>query len=122
MGHICRNKGSTRPPKKSTRQGEADALVAEAVSDALARGPFSPVSMRQNVIRVMAEMYYVCGTMYWPRGWVRALMVAMAPHGLDTTQASMRWYRNSLKDNPIIYEGVPHINSVALEGLMEEVC
>ncbi len=106
----------------SVRQGEADELVNEAIEDALARGPFSPDSMRGNVARVMAEMYYICGTMYWPRGWVRALMVAMAPHGLDATQASMRWYRNSLKDNPTIYDGVPHINGVALEGLMKETC
>ncbi|MDD9731083.1 hypothetical protein PVW46_14295 [Mameliella sp. AT18] len=76
----------------------ADALVAEALDDF---PPLPNSTMRANTVRLLAGMYYVHGSMAFPRGWVTPAMQAFIERGIDCPNARCwRSYRSDLKDNP----------------------
>ncbi|CTQ33914.1 hypothetical protein [Jannaschia rubra] len=86
----------------------ADALVEEAVADL---PPLPGLTMRANVARLLAAMYYVHGSVKFPRGWVRPAMRAFIDAGVDCSNARC-WhsYRSDVQDNPgqfLNTEGAP---------------
>lgn len=96
---------STEMPGACTVQAAADALVAEAIADA-------PIDLtwnqRECVVGVMLAMFNITGTMKFPRGWVRAVMLAFdaAGHPVRPTPASLRWYRRQIQNEPTLFAEV----------------
>lgn len=86
-------------PRRFTAQAKADDLVAEAIAD-------SPIDItwnqRESVVNLMLATFNITGTMAFPRGWVRAMMLAFeaAGHPHCPTPSSLRWYRRQLQDEP----------------------
>jgi hypothetical protein len=57
--------------------------------------------MRANAVRLLASMYHVHGSTDFPRGWVRAAMLAFVAAGVDCPNARCwRSYRSDVRDNP----------------------
>ncbi|WP_299653147.1 hypothetical protein [uncultured Tateyamaria sp.] len=95
---------STRPVpplpahQYSKTQELAEELVAEALDDF---PPLPNLTMRSNTVRLLAGMYYVHGSMAFPRGWVTPAMRAFIERDVDCPNAKCwRSYRSDLKDNP----------------------
>jgi len=84
---------------RTRRQPEARALVAEALEEA----PLDPSAPQGgSVVRLLSAMWYVCGTLSFPRGWVREVQLAMRDAGCSVpTPASCRWYRSALIVDPL---------------------
>jgi hypothetical protein len=104
-------------PKPCRSQDDADALVAEALADA----PIDPtVAQRVNMVRLMLAMYSISGSMLFPRGWARAVILAFESARADVpTLKSIRWYRSHLSDAPSRFANVPGIDRQLIEDLNE---
>lgn len=85
-----------------TTQSEADALVAEALSDF----PLDPgASERQNVVTALLSVANVHGGLVLPRGWVRSLQEGFDGAGLRVPDAGqLRWYRSAVARRPEGFE------------------
>jgi len=80
-----------------TRQA-AEALVLEALGDF---PPSSDFSMRANAVRLLVGMWFIHGSMAFPRGWVTPAMQAFIESGIDCPNPRCwRSYRSDVKDNP----------------------
>lgn len=104
-------------PKPSRSQHDADALVAEALVDA----PIDPnASQRINLARIIFAMYSISGSMMFPRGWARAVILAFEAAGAKApTLKSIRWYRSHLSDAPSFYANIPGIDRQLIDDLNE---
>lgn len=91
-GHRTVTDAHRRRVKACTLQNEADALVAEAAADF----PPSPdLPQRHNVVRLVQGVYFITGSMNFPRGWVRAVQSEISRAGaLVPTAAVCRWIRS----------------------------
>jgi hypothetical protein len=104
----------TRPQPKlplhryAKTQDAAELLVTEALEE---HPPKPSLSMRANTVRLLASMWYVHGSMAFPRGWVSPAMQAFINRGIDCPNARCwRSYRSDVKDNPgqfLTTPGVP---------------
>lgn len=109
---------STEVPGPCTDQAAADDLVAEAVAD-------SPIvltcNQRECVVGLMLAMFNITGTMAFPRGWVRAVMLAFdaAGHPARPTPSSLRWYRRQLQNEPTTFAGVWGADARLIQDLIE---
>jgi hypothetical protein len=114
-------RGESEPPRPYAGQDEADAVVAEALADAEARGgPLSDAAnCRQATARLMVEMWNVQGSWNWPRGWVRPFMLALDGAGFPTTREMARWHRCHVRANPDLFRGVDGIDVGAIDALIE---
>ncbi len=84
------------------RYKKAEPAMRELVAEALAELPPDPgLSQRANVVRLMLGMWYVSGTIRWPRGWVRQVMAGLGGRGCEVPSPSVcRWYRSALAQDP----------------------
>lgn len=100
---------------KTRRQPEARALVAEALEEA----PLDPSAPQAgSVVRLLSAMWYVCGTMYFPRGWVREVQLALRDAGCAVpTPASCRWYRSALIVDPLRFVHFKGVDPDLLEQM-----
>ena len=94
----------TRPQPKlplhryARTQDAAESLVSEALED---YPPLPGLSMRANTVRLLAGMWYIQGSMAFPRGWVTPAMQAFIERGVDCPNPRCwRSYRSDVKDNP----------------------
>ena len=91
-------------------QREADALVAEALEDPRFT-PRPDMRASDNVLRIALGMWFVGGSLNFPRGWVRSVMVACraagAPH---PNPKCIRWYRSKLRDAPHYFSTMPNVD------------
>lgn len=104
----------TRPQPKlplhryARTQDAAELLVAEALDE---HPPRQDLSMRANAVRLLASMWYIHGSMAFPRGWVSPAMQAFINRDIDCPNARCwRSYRSDVKDNPgqfLTTPGVP---------------
>lgn len=86
-------------------QDAADSLVAEALSE---HPPLPGLSMRANAVRMIASMWYVHGSLDFPRGWVRSAMLAFVSRSVDCPNArSWRSYRSKVSENPGFFLSSP---------------
>lgn len=94
-------------PKPARTQLQADALVAEAVQDS----PLYPhEAQRANVARLIFAMFAITGSMNFPRGWARAVILAFEAAGAKApTNKAIRWYRSRIAEDP---EGFASIHGV----------
>ncbi len=119
----------TRPQPKlplhryARTQDAAESLVAEATDE---HPPKQGLSMRANAVRLLASMWYVHGSMAFPRGWVSPAMQAFIDKDIDCPNARCwRSYRSDVKDNPgqfLTTPGVPVglIRQMELDLLADE--
>tara|TARA_R110002124_G_scaffold167131_2_gene334485 strand:+ start:1762 stop:2136 length:375 start_codon:yes stop_codon:yes gene_type:complete len=79
-------------------QKAAKALFTEALEDF----PPSPdFSMRANAVRLLVGMWFIQGSMSFPRGWVTPAMQAFIESGVDCPNPRCwRSCRSDVKDNP----------------------
>ena len=76
----------------------AEALVMEAFEDF---PPSADFSMRANAVRLLVGMWFINGSMSFPRGWVTPAMQAFIERGIDCPNPRCwRSYRSDVKDNP----------------------
>jgi hypothetical protein len=86
-------------------QGAAEALVAEALDDF---PPLPNLTMRANTVRLLAGMWFIQGSMAFPRGWVSPAMKAFIGNNVDCPNAKCwRSYRSDVKDNPAQFLSTP---------------
>ncbi|MGH1369482.1 MAG: hypothetical protein ACRBCL_12795 [Maritimibacter sp.] len=79
-------------------QDAAKALVKEALED---YPPSPEFSMRANTVRLLAGMWFIQGSMSFPRGWVTPAMQAFIDRGVNCPNPRCwRSYRSDVKDNP----------------------
>ena len=81
-----------RPVRPCPQQDTIDDLIAEAAADF----PPSPgLPQRHNVVRLVQGVYFITGSMNFPRGWVRAVQSEIGRAGaLVPTAAVCRWIRS----------------------------
>lgn len=109
------------PPIFHRTQASADALVAEALEDPRFR-PLIDVSKTGNALRLILGMWYVSGSTVFPRGWVRAGMVACIRSDAPCPNATCwRWFRSKLIDSPAYFFGVRGLHRELLVQLEEDV-
>ena len=97
--------GERTPPRATgtTAQADMDAVVAAAARIA---PPHPSYPTCANCLRLMLAMYRVSGTLNWPRGYVRGVMLALEDAGCPpTTQRVVRWYRSKLSSDPDMQVG-----------------
>lgn len=104
-------------PKPCRDQDRTDAIVAKAISDALAKKPFDKGIQRWTILRVLLSLFAVSRSLNFPNGWVRAALIQLKPHGVETTPSVMRWYRSQLASNPMQFQGVPELDPNLLARL-----
>ena len=99
------------PELPRIRYMKAEPLMLELVAEALAEFPPDPgLSQRANVVRLMLGMWYVSGTLTWPRGWVRQVMVGLRDRGCDVPNPTVcRWYRSALAQDPGQFASSPGV-------------
>lgn len=90
------------PPLPAHRYAKTQALAEALVKEALEDFPPSPdFSMRANAVRLLVGMWFVQGSMNFPRGWVAPAMQAFIESGVDCPNARCwRSYRSDLVENP----------------------
>lgn len=97
-----------------TREAAA-ALVEEAIADF---PPKAGLSMRSNAVRLVAGMWFITGSLHFPRGWVTAAMKAFMDHGVACPNAKCwRWYRSAMSQNPMIFANSPCVPVELLEQM-----
>jgi hypothetical protein len=107
---------SRNMPASWRHQNEADELVAEAIAD----WPIDVTwNQRECVVGVLLAMFNITGSMAFPRGWVRSVMLAFdaAGHSLPPTPCSLRWYRRKLQHEPEAFAEVYGVNPQLIEDL-----
>ncbi len=87
---------AARTPRRivhaSNGQREADALVAEAATDF---PPCPHLPQRHNIVRLFQGVYFITGSINFPRGWVRAVQLEIQKAGaLVPTPEVCRWMRS----------------------------
>jgi hypothetical protein len=104
---------------ETRRQPEAKALVAEALEEA----PLDPTSPQGgNVVRLLSAMWFVCGTLNFPRGWVREVQLAMRDADCPVpTPASCRWYRSALIVDPLRFVRFRGVDPDLLEQMHRDL-
>lgn len=105
-------------PGPAHSQDEADALVAEALVDA----PIDvTANQRECIVLLMLALFNITGSMSFPRGWVRALILAFnaSNHPVRPTPASLRWYRLQLQNEPQTFASVWGADPKLIEDLVE---
>jgi hypothetical protein len=109
---------SVSVPTPYASQAHADALVAEAIAD-------SPIEItwnqRECVVNLLLAMFNITGSMAFPRGWVRSVMLAFdaAEHPVPPTPSSLRWYRRQLQNEPQTFAGVWGADPRLIQDLIE---
>lgn len=102
-------------------QREADALVAEALEDPRFT-PRPDLRASDNVLRIALGMWFVGGSLNFPRGWVRSVMVACravgAPH---PNPKCIRWYRSKLRDTPCYFKFRGCLDGDLLDQMADDV-
>ncbi|MDF2231583.1 hypothetical protein P2H44_03365 [Albimonas sp. CAU 1670] len=103
-------------PTATKRQAEADALIAEALQDA----PLDPLaSQASSIVGLLLAAYAITGSIAFPRGWVRGVMLAFEREGLRVPSAhSVRWYRSKLNADPLFFASIPNVDLQLLEDLV----
>lgn len=116
----------TDPPPLSRHvyhntQAAADALVAEAADDDRFR-PLPGLPARNNAVRLMVGCWFASGSVAYPRGWVRAVMLACreagAPH---PNHKCLRWYRSRLRECPSYFAGTRGVPDELLAQMEQDV-
>lgn len=111
--------GPALPRITYRRQGEARELVAEAARD---HPPDPAASDRANVVRLMLSMWNVSGTMRFPRGWTREMMLELGRRGCAVPNAKvLRWYRSKVADDPLQFITTPGVPRDLAEDLAASV-
>lgn len=102
-------------------QREADALVAEAVEDGRFR-PLPDLPPANNAVRLIVGCWYASGTLALPRGWVRAVMLAMrAADARHPSATCLRWYRSKVRDAPMYFAGMRGVPRELLLQIEQDV-
>ncbi|MCC5957690.1 MAG: hypothetical protein JJU07_16440 [Natronohydrobacter sp.] len=102
-------------------QAAADALVAEALED-LRFAPRPDLRASDNVLRIVVGTWFVSGTLDFPRGWVRSVMVACRAAGAAHPNAKcIRWYRSKMRDTPYYFKFRKCIDSDLLDQMADDV-
>lgn len=102
-------------------QAEADALVAETVDDERFR-PLPDLPPASNAVRIIVGCWYVSGTLGFPRGWVRPIMVACRAAGASHPNAKcLRWYRSKVADSPSYFMGMRGVPRDLLQQIEADV-
>src|SRR5262249_46719423 len=105
----------TSLPRPCRSQADADALVAEAALDPPS-DPSAP--QRVNIVRLLLAMYAISGSVRFPRGWTRALILAMETAGArPPTVKVARWYRSRLSDAPGTFASVEGADPQLIEDI-----
>ena len=101
------------------RYMKAEPVMRELVAEALAELPPDPdLPQRANVVRLMLGMWYVSGSLRWPRGWVRQVMVGLEGSGCAVPNPTVcRWYRSALAQDPGQFATSPGVPADMLRQL-----
>lgn len=107
-------------PKPYKSQAEANALVAEALEDFEINPDHSA---RRNVLGLLLSMFAITGSMDFPKGWVRALMLAFDAAGAVPPKADcVRWYKGKLTVDPGQFRGIRYtFDCPDAEALFEDL-
>lgn len=97
--------GNRKPPKATSTPANAEmAALVGAAAEVAPPDPDFPTSA--NCLRLMLAMFRLSGTLNWPRGYVRGIMLALEDAGCaTTTQRVVRWYRSKLSTDPEVRLG-----------------
>ncbi|SFJ33596.1 hypothetical protein SAMN05216258_1428 [Albimonas pacifica] len=102
-------------PRSIQKQAEAGALFSEALQDA----PLDPLASQvSNIVGLLLAAYAITGSIVFPRGWVREVMLAFEREGLKVPSAhTLRWYRCKLDTQPYLFASAPNVDLQLLEDL-----
>lgn len=103
------------PTLRYKAEAELKKLFAEAGADAT----LDPeASMRSNMVCIIAHAWNISGTIMWPRGWCRELMLTLDAAGCEVpTPHIVRWYRSRISEAPAAFANTARAPVDVLEAM-----
>lgn len=88
-------------PSKTPGQEDVDSIVEEAFEDVRLR---DDETQGVRMLKLLLAIYAITGTIKFPRGWKRAIMIGLHKAGLHVpSPESLGWYRTRLMRDPEEY-------------------
>jgi len=107
------------PALPSLRYKAVEAEMRELFLEAGIDAELDPkASMRSNLVTIIAHAWNISGTIRWPRGWCRELMLVLDAAGCEVPSPRvLRWYRSRISEAPAAFQNTARAPVEILEAM-----